>query len=99
MQPDVETAAYRIIQEALNNVAKHAGAHTCCVRLKRTPTGLHLTIEDDGRGFDPEAVARGGARRGLGLIGIRERVTRLRGAFTLESSSETGTRLHVELPA
>jgi signal transduction histidine kinase len=83
----------------LNNVAKHAGAQTCCVRLKRDASRLLLTIEDDGRGFDPDMLTRGSPRRGLGLIGIRERVARLRGAFTLESSPETGTRLQVELPA
>ena len=99
LSPEVETAAYRIIQEALNNVAKHAGAQTCCVRLRQDASRLLLTIEDDGRGFDPDALARGGPRRGLGLIGIRERVARLRGVFSLESSPETGTRLQVELPA
>lgn len=96
---DIETSAYRIVQEALTNVAKHASATSCRVYLQRLPTTVLITIEDDGIGFDAAVVQRTGERRGLGLIGIRERVSELRGTMRLESAIARGTRLTVELPA
>jgi signal transduction histidine kinase len=97
--PEAEAAVYRIVQEALTNVAKHAQATSCRVYLQRLPNTLLITIEDDGTGFDLEGVERAGARRGLGLIGIRERVSELRGTVRLESAPGRGTRVTVELPA
>ena len=98
LTPDIEAAAYRIVQEALTNVAKHARATVCRVYVQRLPNTLLITIEDDGVGFDPAAVARA-ADRGLGLVGIRERVAQLQGTLRLESAPGKGTRLTVELPA
>jgi signal transduction histidine kinase len=92
-----EAAVYRIVQEALTNVAKHAQATRCRIYLQRLPHTLLVTIEDDGVGFDPATV--GGPGRGLGLISIRERVTRAQGELRLESTPGKGTRLTVELPA
>ena len=92
--PEIEAAAYRIIQEALTNVAKHAHASLAFVYLRRLGDTLQIAIEDNGIGFDP-----GNARRGLGLIGIRERVAHLRGAVHVDSSAGKGTRLRIELPA
>jgi signal transduction histidine kinase len=97
--PETEAAVYRIVQEALTNVAKHAQATTCRIYLQRLPNTLLITIEDDGTGFDVEGIRRAGAPRGLGLIGIRERVAQLRGTLRLESAPGKGTRLTVELPA
>jgi signal transduction histidine kinase len=97
--PEIEAAAYRIIQEALTNVAKHASATSCRVYLQRLPNTILMTIEDDGAGFDAATVERVGERRGLGLISIRERVAQLRGTMRLESGPGRGTRLTVELPA
>jgi signal transduction histidine kinase len=97
--PDIEVSAYRIVQEALTNVSKHARATACRVYLQRLPDTVLITIEDDGAGFDATAVERAGERRGFGLVGIRERVTQLRGTFRLESAPGQGTRLTVELPA
>jgi two-component system sensor kinase len=94
---ETEAAAYRIVQEALNNVAKHARATECRVHLSRTPDTLHITIEDNGAGFDPTA-ARSVDRRGLGLVGIRERASHLKGAVVVESAPGEGTRLLVDLP-
>ena len=95
---NIEASSYRIVQEALTNVAKHARATECRVRLDRTDTTLRLTIEDDGVGF--EEGARGGdERRGLGLIGIRERAAQLGGSVAIDSAPGKGTRLTVELPA
>jgi len=99
LAPETEAAAYRIVQEALTNVAKHARATTCRVYLQRLPNTVLVTIEDDGAGFDAAGVERAGGRAGLGLIGIRERATQLRGSVRLESAPGKGTRLTVELPA
>ena len=99
LAPEVEVCAYRIAQEALTNVARHAQARFCRLYLQRLPFTLLITVEDDGRGFDPQRLEAGSARRGLGLVGIRERASGLGGTFRLESSPGKGTRLSVELPA
>lgn len=96
LDPDTEVAAYRIVQEALTNVARHARAAHCRVKLMRRPAALQLDIEDDGRGFD--ASASGSPTMGFGLIGMRERALRLGGTFQIESRPGMGTRLHIELP-
>ncbi len=96
--PELETSVYRIVQEALNNVAKHARATTCRVQLQRLPGEVRVTIEDNGVGFDA-ADADGNWPRGLGLIGIRERATQLGGTLRVDSAPGEGTRLSVELPA
>jgi len=98
LAPDTEAAAYRIVQEALNNVAKHAKATECRVRISRTPEMLRVVVEDNGAGFDA-SVARSADHRGLGLIGIRERASYLKGSATIDSAPGQGTRLVVELPA
>jgi signal transduction histidine kinase len=98
LTPETEAAVYRIIQEALTNVAKHARASACRVHLQRLEHSLLMTIEDDGVGFEPAAAARA-ADRGLGLISIRERVAHLQGTLRVESAPGKGTRLVVEMPA
>ncbi|MBI3261598.1 MAG: MCP four helix bundle domain-containing protein [Acidobacteria bacterium] len=98
LAPETEAAAYRIIQEALTNVVKHARARTCRVYLQRLTNTLLVTVEDDGVGFEPSELNGAGASRGLGLIGIRERVSHLRGTVRLESAVGRGTHLTVELP-
>jgi signal transduction histidine kinase len=99
LSPETEAAAYRIIQEALTNVARHARATKCRVYLQRLPNTVLITIEDDGAGFEPAEADRAGAPRGLGFIGIRERAAQLRGTVRLESAPGKGTRVTVELPA
>ena len=96
---ETEAGIYRIVQEALTNVAKHAQATTCRVFLQRLTHSVLVTIEDDGIGFRPEEVNAPGASRGIGLVGIRERVAQLRGELRLESAPGKGTRLTVEVPA
>jgi signal transduction histidine kinase len=97
---ETEASAYRIIQEALTNVAKHAQAAHCRVYLQRLPNTILITVEDDGIGFDVAGVEqRRDVRSGLGLVGIRERVAYLQGMMRLESAPGKGTRLTVELPA
>jgi signal transduction histidine kinase len=94
---DVELAAYRIVQEGLTNVAKHASATRCDVRLTQLPDRLLVEVEDDGIGFI-EDTDRPIIARGLGLVSIRERVSRLGGTFSILSSPGAGTRLIVSLP-
>jgi signal transduction histidine kinase len=98
MPPDVEVCLYRIVQEALTNVARHSGALSCAVSLRRVGAQVELVVEDSGRGMAP---ASGGAdaRRGLGLMGMRERAQSLAGRFTIANRPEGGTRIVVTLPA
>jgi signal transduction histidine kinase len=96
---ELETALYRIAQEALTNVSTHAHATTCRVTLRGLDDTVCITIEDDGSGFDPAKVEPLGRGRGLGLVGIRERVTQHAGTFQLESAPGQGTRLTIEMPA
>jgi signal transduction histidine kinase len=93
---DVEVCAYRIVQEALTNVAKHAEATSCRVYLHRLPHSLLVTVEDDGKGI---AATNGKEAeiRGVGLVSVRERVSRAGGTVSIESAGR-GTRLTVELP-
>jgi signal transduction histidine kinase len=98
MSAELELAAYRIVQEGLTNVAKHASARTCRVYVQRLPHSLVITVEDDGVGFDVNRKAAADPLRGLGLVGIRERVSGLGGTLRLESTLGHGTRLTAELP-
>ncbi|MGU3662286.1 ATP-binding protein [Methylobacterium fujisawaense] len=98
-----ESAIYRIVQEALTNVLKHARAGTVSVSVEHRLNEIQVIIEDDGVGFDPEAVGQplpDGplAKPPLGLSGIRERLTLLGGTLTLESSAGVGTTLFVRIP-
>ena len=99
LSAEVESAAYRIVQEALTNVAKHAQAKSCRVYLQRLTNTLLVTIEDDGIGFDPATVDQAHPARGLGLVSIRERVSQLRGTLRMETGEGKGVRLTAELPA
>lgn len=94
---DIELAAYRIVQEGITNVAKHARATRCDVRLTQTAECLVVEVEDDGVGF-VEDTDRPIIARGLGLVSIRERASRLGGTFNIMSRPGTGTRLIVSLP-
>jgi signal transduction histidine kinase len=91
---EAETVLYRIAQEALTNVLKHADARTVRVSLIRSGSGVTLAVQDDGTGFDPEAVRDGG----VGLLGMRERIALLGGRLTIESSDGAGTMLAAEVP-
>jgi signal transduction histidine kinase len=93
--PDLETAAYRIVQEALTNVARHAGVGEVTVRLWTEEHALAVQVEDRGVGFDARAVPVAGR---TGLTGMRERVVLLEGQLSIESSPGGGVRLTAELP-
>jgi PAS domain S-box-containing protein len=99
LPPSVETALYRIVQEALTNIAKHAHAATAGVLVQPTASSVRLVVEDDGCGFDPEAIRRTAPQNGcLGLYGMQERAKLFGGVFTVESAKEHGTMVHVEIP-
>jgi signal transduction histidine kinase len=95
----VEIAIYRIVQEALTNVARHANASAVSVLVERRDESLHVIVEDDGRGFEVDDVlAAQAVDRRLGLHGMRERALLLGGAFTVESAPGRGTTVFVEVP-
>ena len=96
---ETEVAAFRIVQEALTNIAKHARATSCRVCLERHSDIARITIEDDGIGFNVADPPQTAGLRGLGLVGIRERVAHLRGTLRIERGQDAGTRIEVELPA
>jgi len=95
MSPIVETAAFRIVQEALTNVARHAGVPSVNVRVWRDGESLSVQIADGGKGFDVAAALAAG--KSSGLSGMRERAAALGGKMEIESASD-GTRLTAELP-
>ena len=97
LAPDIEVTVYRIVQEALSNVARHSGATACTVSLNAGGGVLRLVIEDNGRGIGPVAN-RLTAGRGLGLIGMRERAQALGGTFTVKEREGGGTIVAVTLP-
>jgi two-component system sensor histidine kinase UhpB len=95
----VETAVYRIVQEALTNIARHARATRASIRLSREAKALRCSIRDNGVGLrgDPFAAGLSG-RRGLGLLGIRERLDALGGKLNVRSRPGIGTELRVNIP-
>jgi PAS domain S-box-containing protein len=90
-----EEALYRIAQEALHNVVKHANASHATIKVWRDGDLVHLSVTDDGAGFDPTAVPRGH----LGLIGMRQRVDLVGGELQVESRPKKGTRIEASVPA
>ena len=96
---DLEIACFRVAQESITNVLRHAAARSLHVRIARRPGSINLTIHDDGRGFDVattlEAAAAGGH---LGIVGMRERVRASGGRFRLDSKPGNGTTVEIELP-
>jgi signal transduction histidine kinase len=99
ISPETETTIYRIIQEALNNVAKHSGAKRVSLVLRRTTGNVQAIIEDDGCGFDiARASSAASDRGGLGLLGIQERLGNIGGTLNVESAPGRGVTLIVRIP-
>jgi signal transduction histidine kinase len=94
---DLAAPVFRIIQEALSNVAKHSAASNVSVRLLRSGGELVLEVSDDGVGFGPERARFPAAER-LGLISMRERATSTGGSFAVVSAIDIGTRIRAEWP-
>jgi len=96
---EAELVLYRILQEALQNVARHARASRVNIRLGSSPAGIRLSIQDNGVGFDPEK--RTARRRGiidLGLLGMRERAKHVGGTFLLQTAPRAGTKIVIRVP-
>jgi signal transduction histidine kinase len=96
INPNVEVAAYRIVQEALRNVERHSGARNARVRLVFGPSNLTASVIDDGSGFDPKIPGRGGMS--LGLLGMRERAKLAGATLEVRSRPGRGTRITLSLP-
>jgi len=94
----VEVALYRIAQEALQNVVKHAEATVALVRLGPTEDGVRLVVTDDGHGFDEDTIAGAEDRHSYGLVGIRERAELIGASLTIVSRPGTGTTVEVVVP-
>lgn len=94
----VETTVYRVVQEGLNNIARHASAAHVHVRVRRVANTVHCTIEDDGVGFDVDEVLSRPGDSGLGLAGIRERVRLLGGQVDVRSVPRRGTDVVIAIP-
>jgi signal transduction histidine kinase len=99
LDPDAETLAYRIVQEAVTNAIKHSGAPAMQVRARATPSRLFLTVQDRGVGFDPAVVldAHDGAE-GIGLRGMQDRAELCGARLTIYSAPGAGTLIDVEVP-
>jgi len=93
-----EVALYRVVQEALTNAVKHAKASNIWVRAWRDEFVLCCSIRDDGEGFDARALQAAGCRKGLGLIGMQERLSAIGGTVRIESHRGRGTELLIRLP-
>jgi signal transduction histidine kinase len=98
--PDsLKTVIYRISQEALNNIAKHSKANLGTLSLQRVGDSIELAVQDNGQGFDvKETLAKGGSKRGLGLVSMRERAELSGGSFNIESIRGKGTTIRVSWP-
>jgi signal transduction histidine kinase len=96
---EVETALFRVAQEAISNIARHSGARRARVVLDFGAAHLRVVAEDDGVGFDVQALELSpDSQRGLGLIGMRERVQLLGGSVVLDTAPGCGTRLRIDVP-
>jgi len=95
LPPDAKTALYRIAQEALYNIERHASASKVTIGLTSRPSGLRMTISDNGKGFEKQNKPTG--KGGLGLRNMQERISHFSGTLTVDSSS-TGTILTARLP-
>lgn len=95
--PDLETLLFRIAQEALTNIAKHAEATAVDVALRNEKERIVLTIRDDGNGFEPETLGRNGKSVGLGMLNMREMTEFAGGSFAIESTQGKGTLIRVEI--
>jgi signal transduction histidine kinase len=95
---DAEIHVYRIVQEAITNVVKHAAATEATVVIKKRPGTISISIRDNGRGFDPSKSSSHSHDVGYGLDGIAERVRILAGTLVINTKPGEGTSLTVEVP-
>jgi signal transduction histidine kinase len=99
LMPELETALFRVAQEAITNIAKHSRAETVLIQCLQRADRISIEIEDDGRGFDPASLPPPAAReRGLGLLGMSERIELFGGTLELDSAPGSGTRIAISVP-
>ncbi len=99
LSPQIETAFYRIVQEALNNIAKHAQADRVEIALVKKDSRIYASVQDNGKGFDVDKVVHPEApERGFGIVGIQERVSLLGGQLEIQSRPGFGTLISIEIP-
>jgi signal transduction histidine kinase len=99
LDPEVETLAFRVVQEALTNVAKHSGSTRAQVSIERTPSLLRIVMSDEGRGFDSRRVLDPAHRDGgFGLRGMRDRAELFGGSLGIDSTAGRGTRIEIRVP-
>jgi two-component system sensor histidine kinase UhpB len=100
LAPEMAIACFRVVQEALTNVVRHAAAWHFWIELSQSESVLELVVRDDGVGFDVAATQEQAARRGrLGLLGMAERVHLLGGTLQVESEPGRGTRIRASFPS
>lgn len=93
-----ESVLYRVAQESLNNVLKHAQATEVSIRIQREPRAIHCSIRDNGVGFDAQAITARGGEQGFGLKGMRERLSVVGGALQINAAPNAGTEIVVHIP-
>jgi len=99
LDTDIETLVFRVVQESLTNIVKHAGVSEASVALKRDENSLFITIEDKGKGFDFDAkMDAGGSNDSSGLRGVRDRLALFSGTLSVKSDKDSGTRLAMHVP-
>ncbi len=99
LKPEIETALFRVAQEAITNIGKYAHAESVLIQCVLKDDAITIEIEDDGDGFDPATLpSAGDSRRGLGLMGMRERVELLRGTIDIDAAPGQGVRIAVTVP-
>jgi signal transduction histidine kinase len=95
VSPEIAVNAYRIVQEALTNVARHAAATSVRVELGRAPHGLFVSVVDNGRGFE---ISRVSDPHAVGLVGMRERARLIGGRVEIRSTPGMGTTVRLDIP-
>ena len=98
LPPAIEIGLYRVIQEALTNVTRHSRARSVRIRVRRNRTHVRCVVQDDGVGFDVDSVLSRNGKKGLGLIGIQERLNVLKGTFRVDSELGRGSKLSITVP-
>jgi signal transduction histidine kinase len=96
--PEIALKLFRVAQEGLNNVVKHSGATTAAVALTLEPAHIRMTIQDNGKGFDPDEVSPTSAGDGFGLVGMAERTRMMGGDLTITSAPGRGTTITINVP-
>jgi signal transduction histidine kinase len=95
---DQKTVLFRVIQESLTNVVRHAGAETVEIRVQKNKNGIRLAVKDDGKAFEVEQAITGRGNKRLGLVGMQERVRLVQGRFAIESKPGLGTTVLADIP-